>query len=251
MSLFRYPRDQRADGEPNRHAGRPWPRPLVPFSRSPEPASAAAARFSFDRPPAAEWKHDSRPRVIGLPSGVALMDAPNIRCVLHGELGRAPYGDRDLDLKRLRAWHKHVLLIRKCHFVVRPDPSKRRVGLRDAVRRGSWRWVRCEKARYGYNEDPVDDYIIHRLVELTEQFDIHQQNTISLISHDGGFAPYLERFVEAGGYVAILGILDRMSKHLWELARRERVVLFDLNQDIHAVRRVEADGECSPLAALG
>jgi hypothetical protein len=176
-----------------------------------------------------------------VPSGVALMDAPNIRCVLATELGRAPYGDRDLDLKWLRTWHKRVLLIRKCHFVVRPDPVRRRIGLRDAVRRGSWRWVRCERARYGYNDDPVDDYIIHRLVELTEQFDTHQQNTISIISHDGGYAPYIERFVEAGGYVAILGILERMSKRLLEFADRERVVLFDLNEDVHAVRAFNLD----------
>jgi hypothetical protein len=104
------------------------------------------------------------------------------------------------------------------------------------VRRGAWRWSPCEKARYGYDDDPVDDYIIHRLVELTEQFDTHQQNTISLISHDGGYAPYLEQFVAAGGYVAIIGIRDRLSKRLLELAVSDRVVLFDLDEDIHAVR---------------
>ena len=36
--------------------------------------------------------------------------------------------------------------------------------------------------------------------------------------------------------LAILGILERMSKRLIELADRERVVLFDLNEDVHAVR---------------
>ena len=150
-------------------------------------------------------------------------------------MGRAPKGQDDLDLRQLREWHKVSLMIRKCYFVTRGYPERPRDALKDAVRRCTWKWVDPDHPRYDYNEDPVDDYIINRNVELTEQFPHHYQRTISIVSHDGGYADYLEEFLSVGGYVEIVGILSRMSRKLYRLSDHPRVQLFDLELDVRAI----------------
>lgn len=161
------------------------------------------------------------------------MDGPNIFTELYFKIFHGPLNDENCCtvLRNLRCWNRAILGINRCLFAYRVSHERPKSHLRELAQSCDWRWVGCDATRHGHDrKDPVDDYIDHMLVESTGKVDPTRRGILSLVSHDGGYARFLEPLLASGGHVALVGLRRSMSHKLTRLATAypEQVVLFDL-----------------------
>lgn len=150
--------------------------------------------------------------------GSAFIDGPNVMTSLVPLVGRICLGPNKLDLKRIRSELKAGHGIRHFEFVMGKHPSRPRSVLRDVVRSQHWKYVEVCRPRYGRDaKDPVDDHIREMILRKLD-FRCPSGSTLALLSHDGGFAPVLERALDEGWKLLILGLVKQMSHRLRSLA---------------------------------
>lgn len=198
-------------------------------------------KTSTDRQALAQHAQHDRPTGVRLgdhtPSvskGLAVWDLPNLSCAVYDLLGRRPRGSERIDARALRSDQRHRCGIHRFLACYRHDPWTNKSTLRDYLRRSHWKTHAVASSRFGFDPDPVDDWI-HEMIY--RQMELPESHLLSVISHDGGFADPIARFLTLHqSRVWIVGFPERLSHKLTRLARlSHRVQLVDIQHDAQAV----------------
>ncbi len=94
--------------------------------------------------------------------------------------------------------------------------------------------IQCQVADkvggYPGNDDPVDEFILDRLVDAANASK-REGTQVALMSHDHIYAPFLDAIVNAGGRVVICGFREELSPNLLRL-EGENCEILDLEHDL-------------------
>lgn len=161
------------------------------------------------------------------------VDGPNVDGVLGCILGRRPSSG-----ERPRWDEIKYRLSRMCPFTGRPTFVVEKLHFTDRVflfyrflRSAGFDFQAVDKiGQYPGNDDPVDEYILDRLVEAANapEPDCSQ---IGLCAHDHIYAPFLAKIIAAGGRVVICGFREELSPALLGLESGKCEIL-DLEHDL-------------------
>lgn len=163
------------------------------------------------------------------------IDGPNIDAnlgmhVLGHKPGPAerPRWERFLAVARLRLGVKEPYFVlngdRFCDRVAPFYRALKSIGFRVSVPRSD--------EGVGALHDPVDCYILERLVVCRDAVSAGGLSGVVLVSHDGGYAPALQHILTAGGAVYIVGFREWIAPELIALrARGARILDLERNFD--------------------
>ena len=174
---------------------------------------------------------------IASPRGDAFFDAPNLTSMFyHSNGGRPDAAVSAIDLSMLRSCLSARFGVRRFSYVVAANAHRNRSARRQFVERFHWKFIEARRAS-PLNRDPVDTFIIERILAATSQLTLTGPRTIVLISHDGDFTEACRGFLHGGGRVVLTGFTERFSRRLYDLSNHPRCDLIDLRYDLNVADR--------------
>lgn len=145
------------------------------------------------------------------PGSHVFVDGPNIDMVLTDVLGHPPKSFERPRWERVYQYCRRELGCVKPTFVLNGNRFTQRVYPFYRALRYMRFDVQCPNSAIW---DAVDPYIQEQLRILIR---LAPRSAVSLITHDGGFAPYLGSILMNGGSVSIIGFPEEMSPPLLAL----------------------------------
>jgi uncharacterized protein len=159
--------------------------------------------------------------------GLVLVDGPNADMTLAEIVGRKPRPQERPCWNHVYHYSRQQLQCGCAEFVLNGNRFGDKVApLFRALRFIGWRVAYPRDS----SQDPVDAYIQCRLVSVRGT-----RRHVVLLSHDGGYAPYLLDLIVTGSPVTIIGFREELSPALLILESRGATIL-DLEHDLGAFR---------------